>query len=82
MLGCFGYRVISRKCYAEIKQKTTDLSFSIGVTLGGIGKALADYQNENLVREFKWYLPGSLWIEKHLEVIENSERHGIISKNS
>ena len=71
---------IPGKCYAEIKQKTTDLSFSIGVTLGGVGKALADYQNENLVREFRWYLPGSLWIEKHLEVIENSERHGIISK--
>ena len=78
LLWVQGY--IPGKCYAEIKQKTTDLSFSIGVTLGGIGKALADYQNENLVREFKWYLPGSLWIEKHLEVIENSERHGIISK--
>ena len=71
---------IPGKCYAEIKQKTTDLSFSIGVTLGGIGKALADYQNENLVREFRWYLPGSLWLENHFEVIENSERHGIISK--
>ena len=29
---------IPGKCYAEIKQKTTDLSFSIGVNLGGIGK--------------------------------------------
>jgi 4-aminobutyrate aminotransferase-like enzyme/Ser/Thr protein kinase RdoA (MazF antagonist) len=73
-------RCIPGKCYAEIKQKTTDLSFAIGVTLGGIDKALANYQNEKLVRDFKWYLPGSLWIEKYLAVIKNSERNWIISK--
>ncbi len=73
-------RYIPGKCYAEIKQKTTDLSFAIGVTLGGIDKALANYQNEKLVRDFKWNLPGSLWIEKYLAVIKNSERNWIISK--
>ena len=55
---------IPGKCYAEIKQKSTDISFDIGVTLGNIAQALSDYKDENLFRDFKWNLPGSLWIKK------------------
>ena len=62
---------IPGKCYAEIKQKSTDISFDIGVALGNIAKALADYKNESLVRDFKWNLPGSLWIKKYFSVIKS-----------
>jgi 4-aminobutyrate aminotransferase-like enzyme/Ser/Thr protein kinase RdoA (MazF antagonist) len=71
---------IHGKCYAEIKQKSTDISFDIGVALGNIAKALADYKNESLVRDFKWNLPGSLWIKKYFSVIKNPTRLEIISK--
>ena len=55
---------IPGKCYAEIKQKSPAISFDIGVALGNIAKALADYKNDSLIRDFKWNLPGSLWIKK------------------
>ena len=71
---------IPGKCYAEIKQKSPAISFDLGVALGRIAKALADYKNESLVRDFKWNLPGSLWIKKYLTTIENSDRLKIISK--
>ena len=71
---------IPGKCYAEIKQKSPAISFDIGVALGNIAKALADYKNDSLIRDFKWNLPGSLWIKKYLPVIENSSQLEIISK--
>ncbi len=71
---------IAGKCYAEIKQKSPDISFDVGVALGNIAKALADYQNESLARDFKWNLPGSLWIKKYFSVIEDFGRLKIISK--
>ena len=71
---------IPGKCYAEIKQKSTDISFDIGVTLGNIAQALSDYKDENLIRDFKWNLPGSLWIKKHISVIGDTNRLKIISK--
>ena len=71
---------ISGKCYAEIKQKSTSLSFDLGAALGNVAMALADYENESLVRDFKWNLPGSLWIKKYFSIIENSDRLKIISK--
>ena len=71
---------ISGKCLAEIKQKSTDTSFDIGVALGNIDHVLTDYENENLIRDFKWNLMRSLWIKKYLSVIENSDRLEIISK--
>ena len=71
---------IAGKCYAEIKQKSTSTSFGVGAALGNIAKALADYKNESLVRDFKWNLPGSLWIKKYFSIIENSDRLKIISK--
>ncbi len=40
---------ISGKCYAEIKQKSTSISFDLGAALGNMAKALADYENESLV---------------------------------
>ena len=39
---------ISGKCYADIKQKTPDISFDVGVALGKMAKALADYKNDSL----------------------------------
>ena len=71
---------IPGKCYAEIKQKSTDISFDIGVTLGNIAQALSDYKDENLIRDFKWNLPGSLWIKKHISVIGDINRLKIVSK--
>ena len=71
---------IPGKCYAEIKQKSTSTSFDVGVSLGNMATALADYKNESLVRDFKWNLPGSLWIKKYFSVIENAARLKIISK--
>ena len=71
---------IPGKCYAEIKQKSTDISFDIGVTLGNIAEALSDYKDENLIRDFKWNLPGSLWIKKHISVIGDTNRLKIVSK--
>ncbi|MDA7592447.1 aminotransferase class III-fold pyridoxal phosphate-dependent enzyme [Rhodobacteraceae bacterium] len=71
---------ISGKCYAEIKQKSTSISFGVGAALGNIAKALADYKNKRLVRDFKWNLPGSLWIKKYFSVMENAARLEIISK--
>ena len=71
---------ISGKCYAKIKQKTPDISFDVGVALGNMAKALADYKNQRLVRDFKWNLPGSLWIKKYFSVIQNTSRLKIISK--
>jgi 4-aminobutyrate aminotransferase-like enzyme/Ser/Thr protein kinase RdoA (MazF antagonist) len=71
---------IPGKCYAEIKQKSTDISFDIGFTLGNIAQALSDYKDENLVRDFKWNLPGSLWIKKHISVIGDTNRLKVVSK--
>ena len=71
---------IPGKCYAEIKQKSTDISFDIGVTLGNIAQALSDYKDENLIRDFKWNLPGSLWIKKHISVIGDTNRLKVVSK--
>jgi len=59
---------IPGKCYAEINQKSPDISFDLGITLGKISKALADYKNENLLRDFKWNLPGSLWIKEYFQL--------------
>ena len=71
---------ISGRCYAEITQKSTSISFDVGVSLGNMAKALADYKNESLFRDFKWNLPGSLWIKKYFSVIKNPTRLEIISK--
>ena len=71
---------IPGKCYAEINQKSPDISFDLGIALGKISKALADYKNENLLRDFKWNLPRSLWIKQYFSIIENSTRLEIISK--
>ena len=71
---------ISGKCYADIKQKTRDISFDVGVALGKMAKALSDYKNDSLVRDFKWNLPGSLWIKKYFFVIQSTARLKIISK--
>ena len=71
---------ISGKCYADINQKSPDISFDVGVALGKMSKALADYKNDSLIRDFKWNLPGSLWIKKYFSLIENSARLKIISK--
>ena len=64
---------ISGKCYADIKQKTPDISFDVGVALGKMAKALADYKNDSLVRDFKWNLPGSLWIKKYFPIYVNPQ---------
>ena len=66
------------QCYAHVKPKNDALIHEIGQVLGGSAAALADFQHDGLVRDFKWDLMRADWIGDELTCISDPKRRQII----
>ncbi len=68
------------QCYAKAAPKTPQLAHALGRVLGQTAKALSDYQNDHLRRDFNWNLLQSDWIKDHINIINTTERRALISE--
>lgn len=75
---CWMLECLPGKCYARTNPKLPPLIHEIGATLGGAGKALADFQHPGLARDFKWDLMQADWIGSELAAISEPARQSLI----
>jgi len=73
---------IPGKCLAKLRSKPPSLIKEIGEALGATTKALSNYKNKKLDRNFKWNLLQSGWIDDHLTCIKNKKRYELIKNIS
>ncbi|MFK7835900.1 MAG: aminotransferase class III-fold pyridoxal phosphate-dependent enzyme [Sulfitobacter sp.] len=66
------------RCYAHSEPKRDALIHEIGQVLGGAAFALADFEHDGLVRDFKWDLMQADWIETELRCIADPDRRRIV----
>lgn len=56
----------------DMRPHTTSLMFEIGKNLGAVANTLSEFEHPQLDRDFKWHPLHPLWIEGHLNVIEDA----------
>lgn len=66
------------ECYAHVAPKSDALIHEIGQVLGGSAFALADFQHDGLVRDFKWDLMRGDWIKAEIACITDPKRRQIV----
>lgn len=66
------------QCYANVGYKSRALIHEIGSTLAGFTKALADFNHDGLVRDFKWDLTRAGWIRDQMSCICDPDRRQIL----
>ncbi len=66
------------QCYANAHPKNNALIHAVGHALGGMAKALSDFQHNGLARDFKWNLMQADWIEDQLSCITDPARRKIV----
>ncbi len=67
------------KVYADWKPHNADLLHNVGVCVGGMDKALQNFDHPALQRDFKWNLTQGDWIAQHINTIDNADRQRLIS---
>jgi 4-aminobutyrate aminotransferase-like enzyme/Ser/Thr protein kinase RdoA (MazF antagonist) len=65
---------------AEARPHSAELLSSLGVLLGEIDRALADFSHPAAQRELKWDFARAGWIREHLQLIKNPERRALVEK--
>ncbi|EPX78303.1 aminotransferase, class III [Litoreibacter arenae DSM 19593] len=71
-------RQLPGRCYAHLAPKKEALIREVGQVLGGSALALADFEHDGLVRDFKWDLMRADWIEDQIACITNPARRQIV----
>jgi len=66
------------QCYAHVEPKKDALIHEIGQVLGGSALALASFQHDGLVRDFKWDLMRADWIKDQTACITDPKRRQIV----
>lgn len=69
---------IEGKTYANWRPHSADLLHDVGVNVGAMDKALADFDHPSLRRSFKWNLMESFWISDETASIGNASRRDLI----
>lgn len=77
---CWVLECLPGKCYANAAPKTASLIHEVGAALGGVGKALADFQHPNLARDFKWDLMQAGWIGSEIDSLSDPSRQSLIKE--
>jgi len=70
---------IAGKVYAEWKPHSVDLIHDVGVCVGGMDKALQNFEHPALQRDFKWNLTQGDWVAQHINTIDDVDRQRLIS---
>jgi 4-aminobutyrate aminotransferase-like enzyme/Ser/Thr protein kinase RdoA (MazF antagonist) len=71
---------IHGRAFAETRPRSGQLLEELGEFLGTMSAALADFDHPAAIRELKWDLTRSGWINAHLHEIDNARRRGIVAK--
>ena len=64
--------------YAWWQPRTPALAYRVGMAVGAMDRALADFEHPSLERSFKWNLTEALWIEDRYRDILDPARRSII----
>ena len=67
------------QCYAECSVKTETLAHKLGQVLATTAKALSDFHDDHLKRDFKWNLMQGDWIRDHLDAVRDDNRRKLFS---
>lgn len=71
-------RQLPGRCYAHVMPKSEALIHEVGQVLGGTALALADFEHDGLLRDFKWDLMRADWIKDQTDCIADPGRRQII----
>ena len=66
------------QCYAECSVKTETLAHKLGQVLATTAKALSDFHDDHLKRDFTDLMQGD-WIRDHLDAVRDDNRRKLIS---
>ena len=65
-------------CYSKIYPRPIDFIYDLGKKIGGLNKALKEFDHPYLDRDFKWNLMESNWITDYLYLITDNDRKDIL----
>lgn len=65
---------ISGRIYHDVKPKSSDLRYSIGLTCGRQLAALTSFDHPGARRDYAWDVAQSLWTKEHLDLFEGEQR--------
>ena len=71
---------IEGKTYAKWRPHSADLLHDVGINVGAMDRALADFDHPSLQRSFKWNLMDSIWISQETGSIGDPERRALIEE--
>lgn len=67
--------------FAEARPKTAQLLEELGAYVGEMTAALADFDHPAVVRDLKWDLTRSAWINAHLQEISDLRRRRLVAQS-
>ena len=69
--------VLPGVAFGNLRYKSIDLIHDIGRKLGALDSNLKDFDDPGLDRDMKWDLRRSLWVNEHVDLIEDPARRSL-----